>query len=108
MFFSVYSRKVNDSNGSVNIRTNKKKTKKLYGPFLWMGFYCLKATARFTTKFPEIPGTNSSSRDDIETPNMSELSSSAEISTDDKIRPPGSNEMHFANSEKIRRGHLCI
>ena len=41
-----------------------KKKKKLYGPFLWMGFNCLKATATsggsllFTTKFPEIPGTH--------------------------------------------------
>ena len=73
--FSFYSWKVNDSNDSVNIRTNEK---------------------------------NSSSRDDIETPNMSELSSSAEVSTDDEIHPPGSNEMRFANSEKIRRDHLCI
>ena len=38
--------------------------KKLYGPFLWMGFSCLKARASqggsllFTTKFPEIPGTH--------------------------------------------------
>ena len=39
---------------------------------------------------------------------MSELSSSAEVSTDDEIHPPGSNEMRFANSEKIRRDHLCI
>ena len=37
--------------------------KKLYGPFLWMGFNCLKAaeplrwgSLLFTTKFPEIPG----------------------------------------------------
>ena len=29
--------------------------KKLYGPFLWMGFNCLKARA---TNFPEIPGTH--------------------------------------------------
>ena len=45
----------------------KKKTfkKKLYGPFLWIGFCCLKATEPlrggsllFTTKFPEIPGTH--------------------------------------------------
>ena len=34
-------------------------------PFLWMGFYCLKATESlrggsliFATKFPEIPGTH--------------------------------------------------
>ena len=39
--------------------------KKLYGPFLWMGFNCLKATEPlwrdsllFTTKFPRHPGTN--------------------------------------------------
>ena len=38
---------------------------KLYGPFLWVGFNCLKATEPlqgdsllFTTKFPEIPGTH--------------------------------------------------
>ena len=32
---------------------------KLYGPFLWMGFNCLKATdLLFTTKFPEICGTH--------------------------------------------------
>ena len=41
------------------------KKKKLYGPFLWMGFNCLKAAEAlpgggllFTTKFPEIPGTH--------------------------------------------------
>ena len=39
--------------------------RKLYRPFLWMGFNCLKATQPlqggsllFTTKFPEIPGTH--------------------------------------------------
>ena len=38
--------------------------KKLYGPFLWMGFNCLKARATsrgnllFTTKSSEIPGTH--------------------------------------------------
>ena len=39
--------------------------KKIYGPFLWMGFNCLKARATsrrqitfFTSKFPEIPGTH--------------------------------------------------
>ena len=37
---------------------------KLYGPFLWMGFNCLKTRATwggsllFTTKFPVIPGTH--------------------------------------------------
>ena len=38
---------------------------KLYDPFLWMGFNCLKATEPlrgdsllFTTKFPAIPGTH--------------------------------------------------
>ena len=37
---------------------------KIYGPFLWMGFTCLKARATsrssllFTTKFPEISGTH--------------------------------------------------
>ena len=41
---------------------------------------------------------NSSSRDDIESLNMSESSSSAELSTDDEIYPFGSNEMRFANS----------
>ena len=37
----------------------------LHGPFLWMGFNCLKATEPlregnllFTNKFPEIPGTH--------------------------------------------------
>ena len=37
--------------------------KKIYGPFLWMGFNCLNATETleggsllFTTKFPESPG----------------------------------------------------
>ena len=41
------------------------KKKKLYGPFLWMWFNCLKATEPlrggsflFTTKFPGIPGTH--------------------------------------------------
>ena len=39
--------------------------KKLYSPFLWMGFNCLKVTEPlrggsllFTIKFPEIPGTH--------------------------------------------------
>ena len=42
----------------------KKNLKKLYGPFLWMGFNCLKARATsrrilfFTIKFPEIRGTH--------------------------------------------------
>ena len=43
----------------------RQSKKKLYGPFLWMGFNCLKATEPlwggsllFTTKFPEIPGTH--------------------------------------------------
>ena len=41
-----------------------KLKKKLYGPFFWMGFNCLKARATsrrqftFTTKFPEISGTH--------------------------------------------------
>ena len=49
-----------------NFITNKLITaddKKFYGPFLWMGFNCLKATEPlqrgsllFTAKFPEIPG----------------------------------------------------
>ena len=44
--------------------------KNLYGPFLWMGFNCLKAieplrggSLLFTTKFPEIPGTHFSYKD---------------------------------------------
>ena len=48
---------------------------------------------------------SSSSRDDIETPNRSESSSSVELSTDDKIHPSGSNEMRFANTEEIRCNH---
>ena len=48
------------------------------------------------------------SRDYTETLNMSESSSSAELSIDDKIRPSGSNEMRFVNSEEVRRNHcLC-
>ena len=38
----------------------KNKTLKLFDPFSWMGFNCLKARGSsllFTTKFPEIPGT---------------------------------------------------
>ena len=42
-----------------------KKEGKLHGPFLWMGFNCLKAikplrraTLIFTTKSPETPGTH--------------------------------------------------
>ena len=50
---------------------------------------------------------NSSSRDDIKTPNMPESSSSAELSTDVEIHPSESNEMRFANTEKIRRDH-CL
>ena len=64
--FFVYYRKVNDSNESVNIRTDEN---------------------------------NSSLRDDIETPNMSESSSSAKLSTDDEIHP---SDQSFANSEVIR------
>ena len=41
------------------------------------------------------------SRDYTETLNMSESSSSAELSIDDKIRPSGSNEMRFVNSEEV-------
>ena len=48
---------------------------------------------------------NCSSRDDIETVNMSDSSSSAELSLDDKIHPSGSSEMHFANFEEIRQDH---
>ena len=43
----------------------KKKKKKLYGPFLWMGFSCLKASESlqgdsllFTTRSPSVPSTN--------------------------------------------------
>ena len=67
MVFFLYSRKVNDSNDSFNIRANE----------------------------------NSSSRDDIKTPNISDSPSSAELSTDDEIHPR-SNEMRFANFEEIR------
>ena len=42
------------------------KNLQFYGPFLWMGFNCLKAwdtlqggSLIFATKFPEIPGTHS-------------------------------------------------
>ena len=72
--FFVYSRKVNDSNDNVNIRTDEK---------------------------------NSLLRDDIKTLNVSELSSSAELSRDDKVHPSGSNEMHFANSEETTCNH-CL
>ena len=50
-------------------------------------------------------GNNSLSRDDIGIPNMSESSSSAELSKDDEIHLSGSNEMHFANTEEIRCEH---
>ena len=72
--FFVYSRKVNDSNDKVNIKTDE---------------------------------SNCSSRDDIEALNMSESSSSAELSTDDEIHPSVTNEMRFANSEETRRHH-CL
>ena len=46
----------------LEILANKRK---LYGPFLWMGFNCLKVTVPlqgdcllFTTKSPEVPGTH--------------------------------------------------
>ena len=52
--FFGYSRKVNDSNGSVNIRMDEN---------------------------------NSSSRDDIETLNMSDSSSSPKLSKEDEIHP---------------------
>ena len=46
-------------------RTTKIFTFKLYGPFLWMTFNCLKATGPlrgdsllFTTKSPGVPGTH--------------------------------------------------
>ena len=48
---------------------------------------------------------NSSSRDDIKTLNMSELSSSLKLSTYNKIHPSWSNDMRFANSEEIRCDH---
>ena len=32
---------------------NLKNFKKLYGPFLWMGFNCLKATATFYHSVPQ-------------------------------------------------------
>ena len=41
------------------------KKLKLYGPFLWMGFNCVKATVPlqgdrllFTNQFPRFPGTH--------------------------------------------------
>ena len=34
-----------------NVIRQKKKKKKLYGPFLWMGFNCLKATATSRRQF---------------------------------------------------------
>ena len=47
-----------------NLKTLNFK-KKLYGPFSWMGFNCLKAieplrggSLLFTIQFPEIPGTH--------------------------------------------------
>ena len=53
-----------DGEASWLLKKTKKKTN-LYGPFLWMGFNCLKATGPlqggsllFTTKFPESPGTH--------------------------------------------------
>ena len=48
---------------------------------------------------------NSPSRDDIKTPNMSESSSSKELSTDEEIHPSGSNKMRFANTEEIKHDH---
>ena len=48
---------------------------------------------------------NSSSRDDTETPNMSESSSFTELLMDDEMHPPRLNEMRFANTEEIRHDH---
>ena len=48
----------------MDIIVGNKLKKKLYGPFSWMGFNCLKARATlrrqftFYTKFPDIPGTH--------------------------------------------------
>ena len=47
-----------------SIKSVVKKKKKIYGPFLWMGFNCLKATDEsprgdsllFTTHYPGVPG----------------------------------------------------
>ena len=47
-------------------RNLKKKTNKVYAPFLWIGFNCLAATEQlrgdsilFTNKFPGVPGAHS-------------------------------------------------
>ena len=57
-----YNKKQQDDSMLFSKRRPKKK---LYDPFLWMGFNCLKATTPlqggsllFTTKFPEISGTH--------------------------------------------------
>ena len=49
----------------MNEKYEFKTKQKLYGPFSWMGFNCLKATEPlrggslpFTTKLPEILGTH--------------------------------------------------
>ena len=36
---------------TLNLLFNKLKKKKLYGPFLWMGFNCLKARATLRKQF---------------------------------------------------------
>ena len=36
---------------SYNLKKKTKKNNKLYGPFLWMGFNCLKASATSTRQF---------------------------------------------------------
>ena len=48
---------------------------------------------------------NSSSRDDIKTLDISELSSSAEVSTRDEIHLSRLNKMHFAKIKEMRRDH---
>ena len=57
IFVKLSFRELWDSKLSLNF--------KLYGPFLWMGFNCLKATEPlqgdsliFTTKSPEVPATH--------------------------------------------------
>ena len=54
-----------------------KYLKKLYGPFLWVGFGCLKATQPLrggrllcTPEFPVIPGTQPPSGFELGTPTM--------------------------------------
>ena len=49
--FMSFAKNLGSKYGKKIINNFKKKKKKLYGPFLWMGFNCLKARATSRRQF---------------------------------------------------------